>query len=263
MGLEVPERRPIAVTGHWLVSALLRNLVFDVAWTAKVLFIDAPPGTGEEIQVIAHELPLSGAIFVTTPQDLAQMHAERTLGLLRECGVPVIGIVHNMASLSCPHCQKVIDLYGQSHRMREPDVHILGRIPFDTRLGVMADRGTPLVLADPQGAIAYEFAMIGGAVRAWLAERDRVEDDVPRHSPSRLRGELSVVVTHLGGEEKRPELVAWCRRAKPLRAPRRPHVRLIREQWLDAREIPGGVAVVQPAGPSSAQFAIFHLEVGS
>jgi ATP-binding protein involved in chromosome partitioning len=172
VGFLVTERAPLATTGRWLVSGLLRNLIFDVAWKADVIVIDAPPGTGEEIQVMVRELPLSGAIFVTTPQDLAQMDAERTLSHLREHGVPVIGMVQNMASLACPHCAQAIDLYSQSKRLQDAGVRVLGRIPFDTRLSVTADTGLPLVLGDPRGPIAYEFARIGGAVRRWLVERD-------------------------------------------------------------------------------------------
>jgi ATP-binding protein involved in chromosome partitioning len=173
VGFVVPERAPLAATGRWLVSGLLRNLIFDVAWTADIIVIDAPPGTGEEIQVMVRELPLSGAIFVTTPQDLAQMDAERTLSHLQQHSVPVIGMVQNMASLSCPHCSQPIDLYGTSSRLEEAGVQVLGRIPFDTRLSVTADRGLPLVLGDPRGPVAVEFARIGSAVRRWLAARDQ------------------------------------------------------------------------------------------
>ena len=172
VGFMFPERAPLALTG-WLVSGVLRNLIFDVAWQADVIVIDAPPGTGEEIQVMVRELPLSGAVFVTTPQDLAQMDAERTLSHLKDHGVPVIGMVQNMASLNCPHCTQPIDLYGESTRLADAGVRILGRIPFDTRLSVTADRGLPLVLGDPRGPIAFEFAWIGSAVRHWLTERDR------------------------------------------------------------------------------------------
>jgi ATP-binding protein involved in chromosome partitioning len=173
VGFVVHEKAPLAATGRWLVSGLLRNLIFDVAWQADVIVIDAPPGTGEEIQVMVRELPLSGALFVTTPQDLAQMDAERTLSHLRDHQVPVIGMVQNMASLTCPHCTESIDLYGQSRRLEEAGVRVLGRIPFDTRLSVTADQGVPLVLADPRGPIAYEFARIGGTVRRWLVDRDQ------------------------------------------------------------------------------------------
>jgi ATP-binding protein involved in chromosome partitioning len=176
VGFVVPERAPLAATGRWLVSGLLRNLIFDVAWRADIIVIDAPPGTGEEIHVMVRELPLSGAVFVTTPQDLAQMDAERTLSQLRQHAVPVIGMVQNMASLSCPHCMLPIDLYSQSQRLEDAGVPVLGRVPFDTRLSVTADRGLPLVLGDPRGPIAFEFARIGSAVRHWLAERDQEID---------------------------------------------------------------------------------------
>lgn len=172
VGFVVPERMPLAVTGRMLVSTILRYLIFGIAWSADVLVIDAPPGTGEELQVIASDLPLSGAIFVTTPQDLAQMDAERTLGLLRNHGVPIMGVVQNMAMLRCPHCDQEIDLFEQSTRLADAGARVLGRIPFDTRLSVTADRGEPLVLGDPRGPIAYEFARIGVAVRRWLMERD-------------------------------------------------------------------------------------------
>jgi ATP-binding protein involved in chromosome partitioning len=165
VGFVVPERLPPSITGRVYVAALLRYLLFDVAWTADVLLIDAPPGTGEEIQIMARELPLSGAVFVTTPQDLAQMDAERTLTYLRDHDVPVLGLVQNMAQLTCPHCEREIDLFAASTRLTEAGVSVLGRIPFDTRLAVTADRGLPLVLGDPRGPIAYEFARIGAAVR--------------------------------------------------------------------------------------------------
>jgi ATP-binding protein involved in chromosome partitioning len=173
VGFIVTERAPLAATGRWLVSSLLRNLIFDVAWTADIIVIDAPPGTGEEIQVMVRELPLTGAVFVTTPQDLAQMDAERSLAHLRQNDVPVVGMVQNMASLTCPHCTQHVDLYGASTRLEEAGVRVLGRIPFDTRLSVTADRGLPLVLGDPRGPVAYEFARIGLSVRRWLAERDQ------------------------------------------------------------------------------------------
>lgn len=168
VGFVVSEKAPLSVTERWLVSTLLRNLLFDVNWKAQVIVIDAPPGTGEEIQVMVRELPLSGALFITTPQDLAQMDAERTLAHLRSHGVPVIGMVQNMASLTCPHCEHGIDLYSQSSRLEDAGVRILGRIPFDTRLSAAADTGVPLVLGDPRGPIAYEFARIGSSVRKWL-----------------------------------------------------------------------------------------------
>ena len=172
VGFLVPERVAPVLAGRTLVSTVLRYLVFDVAWKADVLVMDAPPGTGDELQTMARELPLSGAIFVTTPQDLAQMDAERTLTLLRENNVPVIGWVQNMAELNCPHCQRQIDLFGSSSRLSDAGLPVLGRIPFDVKLSATADEGRPLVLGDPTGPIAYEFAKIGSAVRRWLADHE-------------------------------------------------------------------------------------------
>jgi MinD-like ATPase involved in chromosome partitioning or flagellar assembly len=78
---------------------------------------------------------------------------------------PLIG------TLTCPHCEEEIDLFGQSTRLADAGLPVLGRIPFDVRLSVTADQGLPLVLGDPRGPIAYEFARIASAVRRWLAER--------------------------------------------------------------------------------------------
>ena len=172
-GFVLAEEEAPLVTSRVMVSALLRHLIFEVAWTADLLIIDAPPGTGEELQVMAQELPLSGAILVTTPQDLAQMDAGRTLTLLATHGVPVIGLVQNMASLGCPHCAREIDLFARSARLTDAGIPVLGRIPFDVRLSEAVDRGEPLVLGDPRGPIAREFARIGHAVRRWLADRER------------------------------------------------------------------------------------------
>ncbi len=174
-GFVIAEDQPPLMTSRLMVSALLRHLIFEVAWRGDILLLDAPPGTGDELQVMVRELPLSGAIFVTTPQDLAQMDAERTLTLLSEHGVPVIGMVQNMASLQCPHCQGEIDMFAQSSRLADTGVPVLGRIPFDTRLSEGADRGEPLVLGDVRGLVAGEFARIGHLVRRWLANRDAVE----------------------------------------------------------------------------------------
>lgn len=168
VGFVTPEGVPPAWTGRLLIAGLLRHLVFDVAWDADVLLIDAPPGTGDEIQAMTRDLPLSGAVFVTTPQDLAQMDAERTLTLLKERGVPVLGMVQNMAALTCPHCGEPIDLFASSERLADAGVPILGRVPFDVQLSVSADQGIPLVLGNPRGPVALEFARIGAAVRKWI-----------------------------------------------------------------------------------------------
>lgn len=156
-----------------MVSALIRHLLFDIAWTADLLLIDTPRGIETAIQVLARDVPLSGAILVTTPQDLAQMDTERTLRLLRENQVPVIGVVQNMASLVCPHCQQKLDLFGASTRLTDQGVRVLQEIPFDPRLAVDSDHGDSLVLADPTGPIAAGFARLAFAVRTGCSTQRR------------------------------------------------------------------------------------------
>ena len=168
IGFTFPEHAAPIIGGRATVSALLRHLVFDVRWSADVLVIDAPPGTGEEIQAMIGDLPLDGVLLVTTPQDLAQLDAGRTRTLLQQRGVPVIGLVQNMSSLTCPHCDQPIDLFATSRRLDDSELPLLASIPFDVRLAEAADRGLPLVLADPTGPIAATFGRIGAAVRAWL-----------------------------------------------------------------------------------------------
>ncbi|HXH23918.1 MAG TPA: P-loop NTPase, partial [Vicinamibacterales bacterium] len=167
-GLFVPEGVPPRVTSRLLTATLLRHLVFEVAWEARVLVIDAPPGTGEEVQVIAGELPLSAAIVVTTPQDIAQMDAERTLALLGERGVTVIAAVKNMAWMTCPHCGERIDMYLGSTRLADAGVETIAELPFGTTVSELVDRGAPLVLADPRGVAAREFIRIARDVRSAL-----------------------------------------------------------------------------------------------
>lgn len=168
IGLTFADTMAPTISGRETIAALLRRLVFETSWSADILVIDAPPGTGEEVQVMLGQLPISAALMVTTPQDLAQMDAGRTVSLLRGSGIPVIGMVQNMAYLPCPHCSETIDLFSGSVRLENDGVPVLGKIPFDTRLSEGADRGTPLVLGDRQRSISLEFARIAAHTRTWL-----------------------------------------------------------------------------------------------
>jgi len=79
-------------------------------------------------------------------------------------------MVQNMASMTCPHCGQSIDMFASSRRLEDEGVNVIGRVPFDINLARSADEGLPLVLGDPTGPVAYEFACIGAAVRRWLRE---------------------------------------------------------------------------------------------
>jgi ATP-binding protein involved in chromosome partitioning len=91
--------------------------------------------------------------------------------MLREAGVPVIGAVQNMASMTCPHCGQAFDTFAESQRLADEGLEVVGRIPFDLNLARSADRGLPLVLGDPSGPVAYQFARIGALVRRWLRDK--------------------------------------------------------------------------------------------
>ncbi len=169
LGLSFGESTAPAIVGRGTIAALLRRLVFETMWTADILLVDAPPGTGEEVHVMLRDLPLSGAIMVTTPQDLAQMDAARTVSLLNDSGIPVLGMVLNMAALICPHCGDTIDLFRGSSRLEHEGLAILGRIPFNTQLSAGADQGMPLVLGDQDRTISRAFARIAAQIRHMLA----------------------------------------------------------------------------------------------
>jgi ATP-binding protein involved in chromosome partitioning len=171
-GFVIPEHRPPSPRSGAELAAILRLLTFEVAWSVDLLFVDCPPGTGEELWAAIRELPLTGALFVSTPQDLAQMDAERTVTLLREHAVPIIGTVENMAFLRCPHCHEEIDLFPKSSRLVDLGLDVIGRLPFDVGLSTAADRGQPLVLSEAPGQVAREFAAIANRVTRWLTERD-------------------------------------------------------------------------------------------
>jgi ATP-binding protein involved in chromosome partitioning len=170
LGLSLDESTAPTIVGRETIAALLRRLVFETMWTADILLVDAPPGTGEEVQAMLRDLPLSAAIMVTTPQDLAQMDAGRTISLLNDSGIPVIGVVLNMAALICPHCGDTIDLFRGSSRLEDDGLPVLGRIPFNTHLSAGADQGMPLVLGDQERTISREFVRIAVQTRRLLAQ---------------------------------------------------------------------------------------------
>ncbi len=156
-----------------MIAALFRHLVFETRWDSEIVIIDVPPGSGDEVQMLLRHLPISGAVLVTTPQDLAQMDAGRTVTLLQHVSVPVVGVVQNMAWLVCPHCDEVIDLYRHSSRLEDLGIPVLAQIPFDIALSSGADRGVPLVLNDRTRIVSREFAGLGRHVLDSLTNEER------------------------------------------------------------------------------------------
>jgi ATP-binding protein involved in chromosome partitioning len=168
MGFMVDEGTPIIWRGPMVVSALTQMLR-DVDWgDLDVLVIDMPPGTGDVQLTMAQQVPLSGAIIVSTPQDLALIDARKGLNMFRKVDVPVLGIVENMSYFVCPKCGERSDVFG--HGGAEAEAHklgvaFLGGIPLHMDIRITSDEGRPIVASSPDGPEAQIFRNI--AAKAW------------------------------------------------------------------------------------------------
>jgi ATP-binding protein involved in chromosome partitioning len=170
MGFLVEEDTPIVWRGPMVVSALTQMLR-DVAWSElDVLIIDMPPGTGDIQLSMAQQVPLSGAVIVCTPQDLALLDARKGLNMFRKVDVPVLGIVENMSTFICPKCGERTDIFGHGGAKAEAErlgLPFLGGVPLDMDIRVRSDEGRPIVATDPDGLHARTFREIAGNV--WSA----------------------------------------------------------------------------------------------
>jgi len=168
MGFMIPEDTPMIWRGPMVMSAV-NQLLRDVNWgTLDVLVADLPPGTGDAQLTMAQQVPLSGAVIVSTPQDIALIDARKGLNMFRKVAVPVLGIIENMSWFSCPHCGQRSDIFAHGGARREAvaaDVEFLGEIPLDIAIRETSDDGKPIVAAAPESphAIAY----LGIAKRLW------------------------------------------------------------------------------------------------
>ena len=158
----------IAWRGPMAGNALVQML--DGDWTdVDVLVVDLPPGTGDIQLTMLQKFKPDGAVIVSTPQDLALIDATRAIALFDKAGVPVIGLVENMAGYACPHCGEVSDPFGRGGAEAaagEMDHPFLGRIPLDIAIRRESDAGTPT--AAGEGPQAQAFARIAESVAEWL-----------------------------------------------------------------------------------------------
>jgi len=132
-----------------------------------VLVVDMPPGTGDAQLTMAQQVPLAGAVIVSTPQDLALIDARKGLNMFRRVDVPVFGIVENMSYFVCPHCGERSDIFGHGgaeHEAERLEVPFLGAVPLDIRIRETSDAGTPIVAAEPQGPHAGAYRAIAKRV---------------------------------------------------------------------------------------------------
>ncbi|WP_213737793.1 P-loop NTPase [Bradyrhizobium sp. dw_411] len=171
IGFLVEEETAMIWRGPMVMSAITQMLR-DVAWgTLDVLVVDMPPGTGDAQLTLAQNVPLKGAIIISTPQDLSLIDARRGLAMFRKVNVPVLGIIENMSYFQCPHCGTQSDIFGHGgarHEAERLGVPFLGEIPLHMSIRATSDSGTPVVESEPDGPHAAIYRAIGAKVREQL-----------------------------------------------------------------------------------------------
>jgi ATP-binding protein involved in chromosome partitioning len=176
IGFLIEEETPMIWRGP-MVTQALEQLLRDTNWTdIDYLVIDLPPGTGDIQLTLAQKVPVSGAIIVTTPQDIALLDARKGLKMFEKVEVPVIGIVENMSTHICSQCGHEEPIFGAGGGQRmadQYDVELLGSIPLDIRVREETDGGRPTVVAEPDSRIALIFRDIARRVAAKLSLRKK------------------------------------------------------------------------------------------
>lgn len=171
IGFLVEEETAMIWRGPMVMSAITQMLR-DVAWgKLDVLVVDMPPGTGDAQLTLAQNVPLKGAVIVSTPQDLSLIDARRGLAMFKKVNVPVLGIVENMSFFQCPHCGTRSDIFGHGgarHEAERLGVPFLGEIPLHMSIRATSDSGNPVVDSEPDGPHAAIYRAIGARVRDQL-----------------------------------------------------------------------------------------------
>jgi ATP-binding protein involved in chromosome partitioning len=170
IGFLVEEDTPMIWRGPMVMSALTQ-LLREVEWSeTDVMVVDMPPGTGDAQLTLAQQTPLSGAVIVSTPQDLALIDARKGLNMFRKVNVPVIGIVENMSYFVCDHCGVRHEIFGHGGARAEAErlgVPFLGEVPLDREVRERSDQGMPVVATMPESQHAAIYRDI--ARQVWLA----------------------------------------------------------------------------------------------
>jgi ATP-binding protein involved in chromosome partitioning len=163
MGVLSTPNSPIVWRGP-MVSNLIQQFLSTVKWSVlDYLIIDLPPGTGDVQLTLTQNAPLSGAVIVTTPQDISLLDARKGLMMFDQVHVPVLGVVENMSTFVCGHCQKSTDIFGSGGGNKISQffgVPFIGQIPLDPRIVQGGDTGTPLFLEHPDSEPAKAFRKI-------------------------------------------------------------------------------------------------------
>jgi len=171
IGFLVGDEDPMIWRGP-MVMAAIQQLLREVAWgELDCLLVDMPPGTGDAQLTLAQNVPLAGAVVVSTPQDLALIDARRGIAMFNKVDVPVLGIVENMSYFLCPHCGGRSDIFahgGARHEAERNGVPFLGEVPLHMNIRERADSGRPVVVSEPDGPHAKIYRDIAAQVQTML-----------------------------------------------------------------------------------------------
>ena len=173
IGLLIDIETPMVWRGP-MVTQALQQLLNDTRWrNIDYLIVDMPPGTGDIQLTLAQKVPVTGAVIVTTPQDIALLDARKGLKMFEKVGIPIIGIVENMSTHICSKCGFSEHIFGEgggAKMCKDYDVEFLGALPLDIKIREQTDSGTPTVVADPEGNIAQIYREIARRTAVKVAE---------------------------------------------------------------------------------------------
>jgi ATP-binding protein involved in chromosome partitioning len=160
IGFLIEEEQPMVWRGP-MVTQALTQLLGDTDWgELDYLVIDMPPGTGDIQLTLAQRVPVSGAVIVTTPQDIALLDARKGLRMFQKVAIPVLGVVENMSTHVCSKCGHEEPIFGAGGGVRMAEqygVALLGALPLDIRIREETDAGRPTVIADPDGSVGRAY----------------------------------------------------------------------------------------------------------
>lgn len=176
IGYLIDEDTPMIWRGP-MVTQALEQLLKDTKWNdVDYLIIDLPPGTGDIQLTLAQKVPVTGAVIVTTPQDIALLDARKGLKMFEKVEVPVLGVVENMSIHICSECGHAEHIFGSGggeSMAADSDVDLLGALPLDISIRVGTDEGKPTVVADPDGKVAEIYRDIARRVAAKLSQKTK------------------------------------------------------------------------------------------
>ncbi len=176
IGFLVDADQPMIWRGP-MVTQALQQLLMQTNWKSiDYLVVDMPPGTGDIQLTLAQQVPVTGAVIVTTPQDIALIDAKKGLKMFEKVGVPILGIVENMAIHVCSKCGHAEHIFGEGGAAKmagEYGVDVIGQLPLDIRIREQADSGCPTVVAAPDSDIAQAYKAIARKVAVKIAEKSK------------------------------------------------------------------------------------------